>query len=198
MRTYQGILQFFSDFLRQEYPVFLLMTGLFENIYDLQNEKSLTFLYRAPKIMLGALNFTAIRKKYMDIFNLDMEAAGGMAGLTSGYPFAFQVLGYLYWENRDNGPIEEVLPEYDQYLAEYVYDKIWSELSDLDRKILAVMAESGETKVKEIRNRTDMKSSLFSVYRDRLKRKGVLDTGKYGEISFALPRFAEFVMIQML
>ncbi len=188
----------FQIFLRQEYPVFLLMTGLFENIYDLQNEKSLTFLYRAPKIMLGALNFTAIRKKYMDIFGLDMEAAGRMAGLTRGYPFAFQVLGYLYWENRDSGPIEEILPEYDQYLAEYVYDKIWSELSDLDRKILAVMAESGETKVKEIRARTDMKSGLFSVYRDRLKRKGVLDTGKYGEISFALPRFGEFVMMQMI
>ncbi len=27
-----------------------------------------------------------------------------------------------------------------------------------------------------------------------MKRKGVLDTGKYGEISFALPRFAEFVI----
>lgn len=183
----------FQIFLRQEYPIFLLMTGLFENIYDLQNEKSLTFLYRAPKITLGALNFTAIRKKYMDIFGLDMEAAHEMASLTKGYPFAFQVLGYLYWENRT---IEGILTEYDQYLAEYVYDKIWSELSDLDRKILTVMAESGETKVKEIRERTGMNSGLFSVYRDRLKRKGVLDTGKYGEISFALPRFPEFVMVQ--
>lgn len=188
----------FQIFLRQEYPIFLLMTGLFENIYDLQNEKSLTFLYRAPKIVLGALNFTAVRKKYMDVFGLDMEAANEMAGLTRGYPFAFQVLGYLYWEDRDGGTIEGILPEYDQYLAEYVYDKIWSELSELDRKILAGMAESGETRVKEIRERTGMKSSLFSVYRDRLKRKGVLDTGKYGEISFALPRFAEFVMSQMI
>lgn len=188
----------FQIFLRQEYPVFLLMTGLYDNVYNLQNEDALTFLYRAPKMILEPLNYTAVRKKYMDIFGLDMEAAGEMTGLTKGYPFAFQVLGYLCWENRDSKTLEEILPEYDQYLEEYVYDKIWSELSDLDRKILVEMSESGETRVKKIREKTKMTSELFSVYRERLKRKGVLDTSKYGEVSFILPRFAEFVMTRMI
>lgn len=134
----------------------------------------------------------------MDIFGLDREKAEEMTRLTKGYPFAFQVLGYLYWENIDTKTIEEILPEYDQYLEEYVYEKIWSEFSELDRKILTEISASGETKVKNIRERLKMKSELFSVYRERLKRKGVLDTGKYGEISFALPRFAEFVMERMI
>lgn len=184
--------------LRQGHPIFLLMTGLYENIYELQNEKSLTFLYRAPKMMLGPLNYTAIRKQYMDTFHLSMEEAEKMTGLTRGYPFAFQVLGYLYWEYRDVKPLEDILPEYDQYLEEYVYSKIWSELSELDQRVLVEMAVSGETKVKNIRARLGMKSELFSVYRERLKRKGVLDTGKYGEVSFILPRFEEFVMVQMI
>lgn len=188
----------FQIFLRQDYPIFLLMTGLYDNIYNLQNEDSLTFLYRAPKMILEPLNYTAVRKQYMDIFALDMEAAGEMTGLTKGYPFAFQVLGYLYWENRDTKTLEEILPEYDQYLEEYVYDKIWSELSGLDRRILAEMSISGETRVKMIREKLDMKSELFSVYRERLKRKGVLDTSKYGEVSFILPRFAEFVIARMI
>lgn len=188
----------FQIFLRQEYPIFLLMTGLCDNIYNLQNEDSLTFLYRAPKMILEPLNYTAVRKQYMDIFGLDMEAAGEMTGLTKGYPFAFQVLGYLYWENRDTKPLEEILPEYDQYLEEYVYDKIWSELSELDRRILVEMSVSGETRVKRIREKLEMKSELFSVYRERLKRKGVLDTSKYGEVSFILPRFAEFVLARMI
>lgn len=42
----------FQILVRNEYPIFLLMTGLFENIDALQNEKNLTFLYRAPKIKL--------------------------------------------------------------------------------------------------------------------------------------------------
>lgn len=188
----------FQIFLRQGYPVFLLMTGLYENIYDLQNEKSLTFLYRAPKMVLYSLNYTAIRKQYMDLFGLDIEKAEEMAALTKGYPFAFQVLGYLFWENKETGTIEKILPEYDQYLEEYVYGKIWSELSGLDRKILVRMAESGETKVQKIREQAGMKSELFSVYRDRLKRKGILDTSRYGELSFILPRFAEFVKMQMI
>lgn len=188
----------FQIFLRQDYPIFLLMTGLFENIYDLQNDKALTFLYRAPKIMLEPLSFTAVRKHYMDIFELDQSEADKMAALTKGYPFAFQVLGYLYWENRDDHTIEDILPEYDQCLDEYVYSKIWSELSELDKKILLEISVSGEEKVKEIREKLDMNSGLFSVYRDRLKRKGVIDTSEYGKITLTLPRFEEFVKTRQM
>ena len=188
----------FQIFLRQEHPIFLLMTGLYDNIYNLQNEESLTFLYRAPKMILEPLNYTAVRRQYMDIFHLDVEEAGEMAGLTKGYPFAFQVLGYLRWDHKEIETIDEILPEYDQYLEEYVYSKIWSEFSELDRKIVIEMSVSGETKVKNIRDKIEMKSELFSVYRDRLKRKGVIDTSKYGEVSFILPRFAEFVQTRIL
>ena len=47
--------------------------------------------------------------------------------------------------------------------------------------------------VKDIREKLDMKPELFSVYRDRLKRKGVIDTRQYGKIAMALPRFEEYV-----
>ena len=188
----------FQIFLRQDYPVFLLMTGLYDNLYDLQNDKSLTFLYRAPKIILDPLNYTAVKKHYMDIFQLSEQDAEHMAVLTKGYPFAFQVLGYLYWENRDRMTIDEVLPEYDQYLEEYVYSKIWSEMSELDQKIVYEMSVTGATKIQDIRKQLGMKSELFSVYRDRLKRKGVVDAKQYGYLTLALPRFEEFVKSRML
>ncbi len=117
-------------------------------IYNLQNEDSRTFLYRAPKMILDPLNYAAVRKQYMDIFHLDMEKAGEMTDLTKGYPFAFQMLGYLHWENQEIESIDEIFPEYDQYLEEYVYSKIWSDLSELDRKIVIEMSVSGETRVK--------------------------------------------------
>ena len=187
----------FQIFMRQDYPIFLLMTGLYENIYELQNDKSLTFLYRAPKIILEPLSLTAVCQHYMDIFRLDKESAGKMAALTRGYPFAFQVLGYLYWEHRDTKTVQEILPEYDQYLEEYVYSKIWSEMSDKDKEIMQQLAESGEIKVKDLREQLEMSSEQFSVYRERLKRKGVIDTRKYGKISMALPRFEEFIKMRM-
>ena len=188
----------FQIFIREDYPIYLLMTGPYENIYELQNNKALTFLYRAPKLILEPLNYTAIRKSYMDIFSIEAAQAEKMTALTKGYPFAFQVLGYLYWENRKLHSIEEILPEYDQYLDEYVYSKIWSELSELDKKILMEMAVSGEDRVKNIRENLQMDSGKFAVYRERLKRKGVVDTREYGKMHMALPRFEEYVKTQII
>lgn len=188
----------FQIFTRQEYPIFILMAGLYENIYELQNNKSLTFLYRTPKIILEPLNLTAVRQQYKNIFALEEEKAERMAALTRGYPFAFQVLGYLYWEHRDTRTLDEILPEYDQYLEEYVYSKIWSEMSEKDKEILQVLAVSGEIKVKNLREKLGLASEQFSVYRERLKRKGVIDTRQYGMASMALPRFEEFIKMRML
>ena len=188
----------FQIFMRQEYPIFILMAGLYENIYELQNDKSLTFLYRAPKIILEPLNLTAVRQHYKNIFELGEEKAERMAALTRGYPFAFQVLGYLYWEHRDTMTLDEILPEYDQYLEEYVYSKIWLEMSEKDKEILQVLAVSGEIKVKNLREKLGLASEQFSVYRERLKRKGVIDTRQYGMVSMALPRFEEFIKMRML
>lgn len=188
----------FQIFMRQEYPIFILMAGLYENIYELQNNKSLTFLYRTPKIILEPLNLTAVQQHYKNIFALEEEKAERMAALTRGYPFAFQVLGYLYWEHRDTMTLDEILPEYDQYLEEYVYSKIWLDMSEKDKEILQVLAVSGEIKVKNLREKLGLASEQFSVYRERLKRKGVIDTRQYGMVSMALPRFEEFIKMRML
>ena len=53
------------------------------------------------------------------------------------YPFAFQVLGYLCFKH--NTGWHNVLPEFSQYLEEYVYEKIWSELSKGDKELLVAM-----------------------------------------------------------
>ena len=169
----------FQILIRKNYPVFLLMTGLYENIYELQNEKSLTFLFRAPKVALEPLNAISMQQKYADVFDIPPEEAREMAEITKGYPFAFQVLGYLRWEGKAEKK-EVIIQRLDEYLAEYVYDKIWSELSEIDLKVVVAMAATGKNRVKDIREELDMTPSLFSVYRDRLKRKGVIDVSKYG------------------
>lgn len=193
MRVFASV---FQIFMRNDYPVYLIMTGLYENIYNLQNENNLTFLYRAPKIFLGPLNAGAVIRSYQTIFNIPFEKAKEMAELTGGYPFAFQVLGYLCWENGGADAIQQVLPTFDQYLDEYVYSKIWYELSATDRKIVRYMGESKEMRVTKIREALSMKPQEFSVYRKRLLNKGVILAPGRGEICLALPRFDLFVQTQ--
>ena len=105
----------FQIYVRDQLPIYLLMTGLYDNIDDLQNEKNMTFLHRAPKIHLSPLNIGTMARSYRKNINVDEETSIKMAQLTKGYSYAFQVLGYLTWKNGGN--YEAVIPEFKQYLC---------------------------------------------------------------------------------
>ncbi len=181
----------FQMMLRLDLPVFLLMTGLYENIYELQSEKSLTFLYRAPKIQLSALELTVIKLRYQSVFHLDDAEAVEMTRLTGGYPFAFQLLGYLTWNNGGN--YHGILQEYKQYLYEYVYNKIWAELSGQDREILVGIVEAEKASVQAIKEYLQISDNAWNPYRQRLIRKGIVDGSQRGYLRLTLPLFDEFV-----
>lgn len=180
----------FQIYITKNYPVYLVMAGLYDNISNLQNEKSLTFLYRAPKIFLEPLSIPAMTTSYRTVFQIPAEKAVAMARLTKGYPFAFQILGYLKWEM--NTELENLLPKFDEELTIYAYEKIWSELSELDRKIVYVIS-LGFHKTCDIRERLSISPQLLNLYRKRLMERGVVDGSKRGELTLALPRFEEYI-----
>lgn len=180
----------FQIYITQHYPVFLVMAGLYDNISNLQNEKSLTFLYRAPKIFLAPLSIPSMTTSYRTVFEIPPKEAAQMAKLTKGYPFAFQILGYLKWEHRVS--LDMLLPEFDEALASYAYEKIWSELSDLDRKIVYVIA-NGHEKTIEIRTQLSISPQLLNTYRKRLMERGIVDGSVHGVLTLALPRFDAYI-----
>lgn len=135
-------------------------------------------------------------QKYREIFGMDEAGAMAMAKATMGYPFAFQVLGYLQWKEGGTKSLEALLPQYDAYLEDYVYEKIWSELSRRDKEVVSAMCDGPSTKVETIRNRLNMTSNSFSTYRKRLTKKGIIQSPDYGWLSFTLPRFREFILRQ--
>ena len=106
MRYFVGTYQIL---IRHDFPLFLIITGLYENINRLQNEENLTFLYRAPKIYLGALNTYRIAETYESTLKLTKEESLKLAKITKGYSFAFQVIGYFVYSN--NGNYEKSLPD---------------------------------------------------------------------------------------
>ena len=118
-----------------------------------------------------------------------------MSRLTKGYAFAFQVLGYLTFRS-ENQRYEEVLAEYRQYLEDFVYEKLWSELSVKDREITRGIAESESGSSAEIRALTNISSNSLSQYRRRLIKKGLVSGDEHGKLQFTLPLFDEFVKDQ--
>lgn len=75
-------------------------------------------------------------------------------------------------------------------------EKIWQELSAIEKDILIAMTQIKSKKVKDIREVLNSKSNDFSVYRTRLIRKGVVYSPSYGELDFTLPLFDKFVLDQ--
>lgn len=186
----------FQALLRKDYKVFMLMTGLYENISALQNNKSLTFLSRSSQIILNPLNLPSIKESYQEVFKLEDSEAIKMAKLTKGYAYAYQVLGYLFWNSETKTISKKLLVDYDYYLKSFVYDKIWEGLSPKEVEILECMSESSE--IDEILDKTKMDKKGFSVYRDRLIKYGILESKQRGKIAFALPRFKEYIDNKLL
>ena len=187
-RSMKQLASQFQIWIRKDYQIFLLMTGLYDNIYAIQNDPQLTFLLRSPKITLGPLGISQIARQYESALKISHDTAMRLAKETKGYAFAFQALGMIYYDNEKLS-IEEQLGKLDEYLDEYVYQKIWSGLSEQDRNVVLQLSDDKAVKVKDICEATDMSSATFSKYRERLINKGIITTNQHGYVELALPRF---------
>ena len=78
----------------------------------------MTFLIRAQKIYMSPLNLLAISKSYNQLLSMDEKEARKAAKETKGYAFAFQLLGYLLYENNKTKLGEKLLTTFDVYMEE--------------------------------------------------------------------------------
>lgn len=181
----------YQSFLRNGYSVFLLMTGLYENINRLENVKNLTFLQRTPKIYLDELSLRAIAISYENVFNLDQTSAVKLAKVTSGYAYGYQLLGNILYRNNTDKITKDVLDEFDMRLEENVYNQIYLSLSKKEKEILFAMCEYDD--IGELLTYLKVGNPYFQVYKRNLFRRGLINTSTYGKVYFTLPRFKEFL-----
>ena len=78
-------------------------------------------------------------------------------------------------------------------LPVFLLMKIWFELPETESKVVALLVKNGQMKNKDIREELSLSDSQMAVYRDRLKRRGIIDTSRYGYFDLLLPRFREIV-----
>ena len=182
----------YQNLLRKNYDIFLVMTGLYENISKLENEKSLTFLYRTKKIYLNSLSLRSITTSYQEIFNISKDEALKLAKLTNGYAFAYQLLGFILYKSGKKTVDQAVLDEFDELLENRVYAKIWESVTKKEKDIL-VLVSIGKNTNQEIIKNLNIASNSLSVYKKRLELMGLIDVKERGVLKMTLPRFADFV-----
>ena len=180
----------FGKWLIERYPVYMVCTGLYENIELLSNVKNLTFFRRATTVMTKPLSYLKMSEMYRNRLGIDTTVSRCLAEMTKGYAYAFQKLGALYFNNRYKQP-EEATEELQSDLYAYAYEKIWEELSDGDRDLVCLLTEKAEYKREEVVSRMS-KPQNYSVYRDRLYRRGII-AKRQGYIGLTLPYFADYI-----
>lgn len=186
-------LQEIQKLMRKEYPVFIIITGLYEDIEKIENTDGLTFIYRAEKREMMPLNLTSMAANYKENLDITYEVAQEMAYITKGYAFCYQALGKYMWDAHATSITDEVLANLDEALRDMVYDKLWSELSATERKYLAFICQKDKMNVSELLELTKSNHSAWSVPRHELVKKGLIDTSSRGEIVSKLPRFMEYL-----
>lgn len=196
----QPLLDFIQEFqilIREDYPIYFIAAGLYEDIEAIENEEGMTFFLRAAKYEMKPLNLNIIKESYKATLKLSDETATKLARLTKGYAFAFQVFGAFMWESGGKEITDLMLAKVDDALSEKVYSKIWSELAPADKWFLSFIIKKDSMPVSELLELTKKKHSDWSRPRKRLAEKGVIDKTLRGEVKIILPRFKEFVEAQI-
>ncbi len=200
----------------RELPIYLLMTGLYQNyreITDVRNAKlkGCTFLTRIFEREVPPLEESQMAVSYFNTFDIDEKESIRLAKLTKGYAYAYQLLGYWYFEKyvNKNAEIRDVEVMYRSELIKYSYSKLWTELSEKDKLIVCALVDLGadEKRIKRIQvldylheKGENVTSSVFNKYRERLLGKGIIATSdnRDGYIWIPLPEFGNYIRLYQM
>jgi len=192
--------------IRENYDIVLLMAGLPHYVDAILNDKILTFLKRANHIFLSFIEPFIFKLEYERIFKVAgrafLEEALDIAYIsTGGYPYLYQLIGYFLWRMDENEidvqTVKIAVEQSKGMLFQNVYSIIFSELSRVEQDFLQAMRLEGLiSEVQKIRERMGKNPSYVNSYREKLTKKGLIQSVSHGVIRFSLPFFGEYLAEQ--
>lgn len=122
-----------------------------------------------------------------------------MAQMTKGYSYAFQLLGFRVFNRSDGHAINEttvkqVTTEYQMDLFDNAYQKIFTDLSDMDRKYLIAVANNRRFQdVLKVLDKDKEDKVYVAQYRRRAIERHLIKPKSYGTVEYTLPYFDEYI-----
>jgi hypothetical protein len=184
--------------VRDDRQFALAMAGLPASVSNLLSDHVLTFLRRADRHDLRALPLDEVEDALRHTVGahgrrLDRAEARTAAGSTAGYPFLVQLVGYHSWRAGDGERItakdvDHGIRTARQRLRELVHETALNDLSEVDRQVLAAMAQDdGPSRVADLAKRLGQSPQYINGYRGRLVAAGVIEAPARGQVAFAIP-----------
>ena len=188
--------------------VAIAMAGLPHAVSSVLNDSVLTFLNRAIKVELGTISTQLIRAYYEKAFRMigitiSDELLDRAALSTRGFPYLMQLIGYyvIQYTPKDGTVTDDVMDKSEKAamkdMEDNVFKPILTPLSDNDRVFLRALARCGGTATtSKLQAKLGKKGPAIQPYRKRLIEAGVIEAPRRGELVFAVPYLADFLLSQ--
>ena len=183
---------------REQRPVAFVGAGL-DMIEDtILSGTAMTFFQRCSRFEIGRLSTSATREAISRPIeesgaSIAPDALAKAVAATSGYPFMVQLVGFHSWK-RAPDPIAGLtmtdvvagIAHARRRAERLILAPVWRDLSDVDRRFLTAMAEDdGASRMSDIAERLGKGDDYARVYRNRLRKVGMVVASRRGEVDFA-------------
>ncbi|MCR5777371.1 MAG: hypothetical protein K6G84_08155, partial [Lachnospiraceae bacterium] len=145
------LLSIVGSMILEGLPVYLVVTGLSENIEDFSNEKNLSFFKRADTKEIRGLNRYDITFMYEKLLGVDTKEARKIESLSKDYAYAYQVLGSLYFSKKASDTLEDIIPDFERIMYKDSYDLIWKSLTPGEKELVTCICKSKSGKAEDIK-----------------------------------------------
>ena len=196
---------------REERPIAFACAGLPTAVADPPNDDVLTFLRRADRYHLGAVDPADVADALRTPLNstghsiTDPALQVATAG-TGGYPFLIQLVGFWMCRLADtNTASNDTLVIDDaaasagvqaarRRLGSLIHEPALHDLSHVDRTFLAAMAvDEGPSRMADIAARLNADANYASQYRLRLIAADMIHSAGHGQVEYTLPYLRDYL-----
>lgn len=196
----------YQELVGDQKNVAIAMAGLPHAVSAVLNDSVLTFLNRATKVELGVISTNLIRAYYERAFKsigikASDEVLNRAALSTRGFPYLMQLIGYYVIEYTLEGEaVTETIMDKAENTAmkdmeDNVFKPILAPLSDNDRIFLQALARCGNTATTtELQTILGKNGPAIQPYRKRLIEAGIIEAPRRGELVFAVPYLADYLL----
>lgn len=190
---------------REDRQLAFAAAGLSSAVSDLLNDDVLTFLRRADRRHLGAVELEEVRRGLEEPIlssgrTVSPDALDLMVDATQGYPFLIQLVGSHCWRVRPDAAeitVEDATSgatSARRRLGSLVHEPALDAASDVDKSFLLAMAKDhGPSKTSDVAERLGVKKEYAGMYRQRLIDAELISAVRRGYVDFSVPYLRDYL-----
>lgn len=195
----------YQHFVAEGRDVALLMAGLPSKVSQLLLDKSVSFIRRAFRHTLGAIDYYEVEEALFETIteagkSIEQNTLAFATKATKGFPFAIQLVGYYMWRlshGRDVITLEdaqEAVRQADEGIISSIIVPTVQELTQREQEYLMAMAQDdGPSSTSEIAHRMGISMTNASNLRRRLREHGVIKDVRMGVVDFEMPSMRQYL-----